>query len=63
MDPMPVEWNKVLEINPQDVEGDKTLLEDLYTLFMRNKLPETIEEGEQIPIQWTVHCFTRPCCT
>ena len=41
-----MEWGKVLNIKPDDVEADKELLEDIYTFLTRTALPESVEEGQ-----------------
>lgn len=40
-----MDWLAVLNTRPEDVEGDKALLEKLYSFFSIKELPQSVEEG------------------
>ena len=40
-----MDWSSVLNAKPEDIEGDKSLLESLYTFFSIKELPQYVEEG------------------
>ena len=44
-----MDWSTVLNTAPGDVEGDKTLLEDVYTFLISKELPQSVEEGTSHP--------------
>ena len=41
-----MEWDEVVSAKPEVLEGDKALLDDVFTFLSRNTLPESIDEGE-----------------